>query len=166
VITRFARLLTVCVIAVVGAPMSIAQVPAPTVQWSTSIKPATGGVQGRKATLELSALIQDGWHVYALTQVPGGPTPLRVTLEDESIARVSGVASGTAPQKRHDASFDLDTEFYTGAFALRFQLETHQSLAVGQSIPVSVRFQTCSDRECQPPKTVRLLASIDATARE
>jgi hypothetical protein len=34
-------------------------------------------------------------------------------------------------------------------------------MSAPQVIPVSVRFQTCSDRECQPPRTVHLAVPID-----
>jgi hypothetical protein len=85
-------------------------------------------------------------------------------IEEGAAARITGAVSGSTPEKRHDPSFDLETEFYSHAFTLRFPVESQRSLAASPSLPVSVRFQLCSERECQPPKTIHLLAPIDATA--
>jgi hypothetical protein len=42
---------------------------------------------------------------------------------------------------------------------LPLQLAAHAA-GGSQQIPVSVRFQTCNDRICQPPKTVHLSAAV------
>lgn len=138
-------------------PQGFAQ-PAPLVHWTAVVKSADADSAGSDASLELSAVVPEGWHVYAATQLPGGPTPLRVSLEDGSDARLTGDASGTVPRKRHDKSFDLDTEFYTGAFTVRMSLVWLASRPSTPLLPVDVRYQTCSERECQPPQTVHLVA--------
>lgn len=138
--------------------------PAPqtTVQWTASVTSAGGLRAGSAAVLELSGEIQDGWHVYALTQPEGGPTALRVTVDNNQIAQAAGEPSGTAPQKKHDRSFGLETRFYTHSFVVRLPVRvTEQPGAGRQLVPVSVRFQTCSDRECQPPTTVHLSVPVD-----
>src|ERR1700722_8166123 len=87
-----------------------------TVRWAASMLSPTSITHGSDATVELSADVQEGWHVYALKQRPGGPTALRVTLDDNNVARLAGAPSGTVPEKRHDPSFDLDTQFYSHSF--------------------------------------------------
>jgi hypothetical protein len=115
--------------------------------------------------LELSGEVQDGWHVYALTQRPGGPTALRVAIDENPVAELVGTPSGTAPESKHDPSFDLDTQFYAHSFAVRVPVSVKPGAEVGrQLIPVSVRFQTCSARECQPPKTIHLSVPVDVLA--
>lgn len=138
-----------------------AQIPEQTVQWAAS--PAKSGVkQGSTATLELSADVREGWHVYALAQPAGGPTALRVTLDDNPVARLAGAPSGTPPEQRHDPSFDLDTRFYTQSFAVHVPVYVKRQATAGrQLIPLSVRFQTCSDRECQPPRTAHISVPVD-----
>jgi hypothetical protein len=114
------------------------------------------------ATLELAAQVQSGWHVYGLSQPPGGPIPLRVTLDDDRLGRLADAPSGTAPEQTHDPRFNLDTQFYTHAFTVHVPVQVSQQAAAGrQLIPVSIRFQTCSDRECQPPKTIHLSVPIE-----
>ncbi len=140
----------------------LAQAPSQTVQWNASLIPRKIGKRDGNALLELSAEVSEGWHVYALTQRPGGPTALKVTLDDQRVARFTGPPpTGTAPEKRHDPSFDLETEFYSHSIALRFPIQIQRSPDTDrQQIPVSVRFQTCSDRECQPPRTVHIAVPI------
>ena len=91
----------------------------------------------------------------------GGPTPLKVTLGDDALARLSGSPSGGVPEKKYDASFDLETSFYEHALGLRSAVPVNPDSAPGaQIIPVDVRFQTCTDRICLPPSTVRLEVSV------
>jgi len=137
------------------------QRPNPTVQWAASMVSTAAVAHGSAATVELSADIQPGWHVYALTQPPGGPTPLSVTLDDNAVAQLVGVPSGTIPEKKHDPSFDLETQFYSHSLALRLPVRVKEAAFGRQLIPVSVRFQTCSERACQPPTTVHLAVPID-----
>jgi len=134
--------------------------PIPTVRWAATFSPATVG-QGGEATVEVSAQIQDGWHVYAPGQAPGGPTPLRVTLDNDRIATLAGPVSGTIPQKKHDPSFDLDTLFFVHSLQLHVPVHLVDSKPGARVIPVSVRFQICSERECQPPATVHLDVPVD-----
>jgi Disulphide bond corrector protein DsbC len=144
---------------------AVAQAPDPRVKWEASLQPHTG--KGGNATLDLSAEVAAGWHVYALTQRPGGPTALKVTLENGGNARFTGAPVGTAPEKRHDPSFDLDTEFYSHSFALHFPIRVQPTPGATElSVPVSIRFQTCSDRECQPPRTVHISASTAAAVAD
>jgi len=143
--------------------VSSAQVPNHTVQWAASVISTSAVNHGGNATLEVSARVQKGWHVYALTQSPGGPTALRITVDDNDVAQIAGTPYGTTPEKKHDPSFDLETRFYTRAFALHLPLHvTPQPTTGSQVIPVSVHFQTCSDRECLPPTTVHLSVTVGA----
>ena len=134
------------------------------VQWAAALSSPGAIKGGDAATVELSGTIREGWHVYALTQPAGGPTALRVTVDDNEIALATGAPSGTPPQKRHDPSFGIETRFYTHAFTIHLPVQVKQQPTAGQQgIPVSVRFQTCSDRECQPPTTTHLLVPVDVS---
>lgn len=118
-----------------------------------------------KATLTLTGAVRDGWHVYSLKQLPDGPTPLLVTLDANTVAKADGAPAGSLPTKIHDPAFGLDTQFYESAFSLKVPVRLGAHPAAGpQSIPLSVRFQTCNGRVCQPPKTVHLSATINQPA--
>ena len=130
-----------------------------TVSWS--VQPATAK-QGGPLKLTLNGTVAAGWHVYALKQLPGGPTPLLVTLETNAFAAADGAPAGSPPKTVHDPAFDLDTQFYADAFTLTVPVRLKSQLPAGpQQIPVSVRFQTCNGRICQPPRTVHLSATVN-----
>ena len=134
-----------------------------TVSWTVSAQPANAVKPASALTLTLQGHVQDGWHVYALKQLPGGPTPLHVALDPNNVAAASGEAAGSPPTKVHDPSFNLDTQFYSHVFTVTVPVRLSPHLAAGQQlIPVSVRFQTCNDRICQPPKTIHLSQTINA----
>ena len=131
---------------------------AETVTWAASVKPEA---KSGNLTLTLHADVQKGWHVYALKQLPGGPTPLLVKVDPNDVASAGGEATGSTPTKIHDPDFNLDTEFYARAFSVSLPLRLAAHAPKGQrEIPVSVRFQTCNGQICQPPKLVHLAASL------
>lgn len=135
---------------------------ADTVSWSA--QPATAGKQGDRLKVTVNGTVQPGWHVYALKQAPDGPTPLLVTLDTNTAATADGAVAGSVPTKLHDPAFGLDTQFYASAFTLTVPVRLKPHLAGDQVIPLSVRFQTCNGRVCQPPKTVHLSASVNLQA--
>src|SRR5580658_4935001 len=98
--------------------LAAAQTVNPTVHWEAAVAAPGGLKQGSAAVLQLSGEIEDGWHVYALTEPAGGPTALRVTLDDNAIAEAAGTPTGSEPQKRHDPSFGMETRFYTHSFTV------------------------------------------------
>jgi hypothetical protein len=132
------------------------------VHWSASVNSSTTITRGSTATLDLSGDVQDGWHVYALEQHSGGPTPLRITLDANTIVAAAGPTSATAAEKVQDTHFGFETQLYTHPFIVHLPVRVGRELAAGrQLIPLSVRFQACSDRECLLPRTVHLSIPID-----
>ena len=129
-----------------------------TVTWAASVQPEA---HSGSLTLTLHADVRKGWHVYALKQLPGGPTPLLVKVDPNDVANTGGEATGSTPTKIHDPDFNLDTEFYARAFTVSMPLRLSAHAPTGQrQIPVSVRFQTCNGQICQPPKLVHLAAAL------
>jgi hypothetical protein len=142
--------------------IAIAQAPIQPVQWTGSIAPETPIEPRRKATIEVGATIQEGWHVYGLDQVSGGPTPLHVALDVNEVVQAAGAIKGTAPVKRHDPSFDLETQVYSHSFTLQIPVQVKEHPTAGkQAVSVSVHFQACNDRICLPPRTVHVTVPIE-----
>jgi DsbC/DsbD-like thiol-disulfide interchange protein len=142
---------------------SFAQSPIQPVTWSASASTKGELKQGGRVTLDLSADIQDGWHVYGMNQLPDGPTPMHIAVDENDAAQSDGAISGTKPVRQHDASFGLDTETYTHSLVLHVPVQLKQDAAAGnRSVPISVRFQACNDRICLPPKTVHLAVPLKA----
>jgi DsbC/DsbD-like thiol-disulfide interchange protein len=142
---------------------SSAQAPEQPVRWKASANPSASIKPGSNVNLDLSAEVQEGWHVYALTQSAGGPTPLQISLDPNDVAEIIGEPSGTAPVKKHDPSFDLDTEFYSQSFVLQVPLQIRRAVTGNRQVSLRVRFQACNGQICLPPKVVHLSVPIKIT---
>jgi hypothetical protein len=141
-----------------------AQAAPDNVHWTVSV--ASGGVPvkaGSDVTVDVNGSIDDGWHVYGLKQLPGGPTSLRLTVDANDTATAAGDPSESPPQKIHDPRFGLDTQFHTGTVTLHLPVRVAAAATGNRTLPVSVRFQLCSEGECKPPRTVHLTAPIEVT---
>jgi Disulphide bond corrector protein DsbC len=136
------------------------------VQWAGAVNPKATVERGKKLALELSAVIEDGWHVYGLEQLPTGPAPLRATLGENDVALSAGSVSDSEPIKKHDRGFDLDTQEYSHSILLHLPIQLKSnSPARKQMVPVNNRFQACSDKTCLPPRTVLLSVPIEIFER-
>jgi hypothetical protein len=145
--------------------ISGADTPDDAVHWSAALSAPASVSPGGTATIDLSAVVGDGWHVYALQQHAGGPTPLHVVLDTNATAAAAGALTGTPAETVHDTHFGFDTQLYTHNFTVHLPIRVGQPLTPGrQLIPISVRFQACSDRECLLPRTIHLSVPVDVPA--
>src|ERR1700722_6776205 len=102
--------------------------PDEVVRWTARVSSVAAVKRGNTATLDLSGAIQEGWHVYGLEQHPGGPTPLRITLDANDFATAAGPASGTAPERVHDPHFGFETQLYTHPFIVHLPVHVGTDL--------------------------------------
>lgn len=136
-----------------------------TVAWTLAASPAADVKPGAKVTLSLKGVVKDGWHIYGLDQLPAGPTPLRVAVEATPVAAAAGAVAASKPTKQHDPSFNLETQYYSRDLTVTAPVKISAKAPSGvQQIPLSVSYQTCDGRFCQPPKTVRLNATVNVKA--
>jgi len=139
-----------------------AAAPPETVQWHVTVAPPATAQAGQRTAIELTGQILAGWHVYGLKQHADGPTELRFKVDDNQVAQQLGVPTGTATLRRVDPGFGFEIQYYTDSLKLSLPIEVKpQAVAGKHQIPVSVRFQSCSERICLPPATVHLLVDID-----
>lgn len=129
------------------------QRPSDIVKWSAHLTKSTT----TSASVALSATIQSGWHVYALSQPPGGPTPLRITIPVGAPFALHAPVSEAKVTRHEDPTFKMETVYYLDAINLVVEVNREGTLAT-QSVPVDVRFQACNDRLCLPPFTAHLTA--------
>src|SRR6185369_10701289 len=129
------------------------------VTWSARVEPAKVKADG-KAKVRVSAQIQAGWHLYSLTQ--GEPLiATKVTVTDDANFKSAGAASQPKPKVAYDPNFQLDTQTFEGEVAFTAPIKVKPTAHIGkQLLTVSVRFQTCNDRLCLPPKTETLTAEV------
>jgi DsbC/DsbD-like thiol-disulfide interchange protein len=124
-------------------------------------------VSGRTVPLTLQADIAKGWHIYSLTQKPGGPIPLRLELLGAADVIVRGVIRAPQPERVFDKNFGIETELYSGN--PRFTIPvgvSGRSLTGVRKFQVSARYQVCSETLCLPPRTDKLDAALRIAGRK
>jgi hypothetical protein len=131
-----------------------AQRPSEVVKWNAELT----GTRANAQSAKLSATIMDGWHVYALSQPAGGPTPLKITIPSGSPFMVEGPIAETQVVRHFDPNFNMETDYYikTANFTLALK---ELDAARGEILPIDVRFQACNDRLCLPPYTMHVSAT-------
>ncbi|MFN9370005.1 MAG: cytochrome c biogenesis protein CcdA [Planctomycetia bacterium] len=122
------------------------------VRVSAKIEP---GQSGNPDVLAVQAVLEEGWHLYSVTQKRGGPKPTRITLAADSPRQTAGPFVPDSPAV---------TRFYDDVAAWRgIPVEEHHGtvtwrapLAPGKAGPIhgSLSLQLCRDNSCNPPETI------------
>jgi thiol:disulfide interchange protein len=134
------------------------------VTWSASC-PVGGVHQGQKFTAKVSARINPGWHIYSITQAPGGPIPTAITLPGKQPFTLGGFVIGPLPHSGYDPNFQLQTDTYEKTVSFKVPLMPANTVQSGtNSVAIDVRFQACNESICLPPKTVHLRAPVKIVA--
>lgn len=123
-------------------------------------------VSGRTVPITLQAEIAKGWHIYSMTQKPGGPIPLRLELIGAADVVVRGVINAPKPERTFDKNFGIETELYSGTarFTIPVGVPGH-SLAGIRRFQIAARYQVCSDKVCLPSHTEKLDVAIRIAGR-
>jgi hypothetical protein len=124
-------------------------------------------VSGRTVPLTLAAEIAKGWHMYSLTQKPGGPIPLRLQLLGAADVIVRGVIRAPKPDRVFDKNFGIETESYSGNPRFTIPVGVPGRTLTGvRKFQVGARFQVCSETLCLPPRTDKLDVALRVTGRK
>ena len=155
--------LTLCLLFAVGNVWAQKKDP---VQWTlTSEIPAAP--PGTTVPLRFTATIQPGWHIYSLT-IPkdiAGPQATKV-----KVAESAGIESYSIyqppPERKFDATIDLDTQMYENRAELWLPVKLAETAAGGVDITAEATYQVCDDRECLRPvtKSSKVTVTADASA--
>lgn len=110
-------------------------------------------VSGRTVPITVQADIAKGWHIYSLTQKPGGPIPLRLQVLGGADVIVRGVVDAPKPERTFDKNFGIETELYSGTPRFTIPVGVAVRSATGvRRFQIGARYQVCSDKVCLPPR--------------
>lgn len=146
---------TVCA-AALALTSAFAATPKP-VHWNMTAKLG----HGDHVTAHLHATIQQGWHLYALDQTPGGPVATRIRLAPHQPFTLSGDVGEGMPRHARDPNFNIETSFFLGQATFTLPLKAaSRAKAEHSRVVVDVLYQTCNDRLCLPPQVAKVTAAV------
>jgi thiol:disulfide interchange protein DsbD len=132
------------------------------IQWSIVTDTSWASVKpGQKLTVQVTAKMEEGWHLYSLEQEPGGPIPTRIRVPEDQPFKLSETIDSPAPRIEMDPNFNMETQFYEEEVTFSLPIEVVAGAPAGkQELKINVTYQTCTATKCLPPKLVRLSAEI------
>jgi thiol:disulfide interchange protein DsbD len=133
------------------------------ITWSvTSAK--TSVAAGSSVRVEITARIDDGWHLYSLTQQPP-PDPTRITVPEGQPFSLGGKIEAPAPETGFDKAQDADTEYYTESVAFKVPLTVVPTTAPGKYVArIRATWQACNGSLCIRPQVAALDVPIQVSA--
>lgn len=138
------------------------QLPPPTpIRWSAyevsdAVKP------GRTVLVQVAAQIDDGWHLYALEPIQGGPIPTKLSATPDPPFTLNEKTIGSPePKRAHDPNFGTETAYYeeSATFDLPITVAANAP-PVDREIEITARFQACNDQICLRPQTATMRVTV------
>jgi len=131
----------------------------------TLAKTPTSATAGQTFRIQLTATIEAGWHLYSITQGPGGPIATRLSVPPGQPFALEGAIDAPPPQVAFDSGFSMDTETYSDKTVFTLPIKVDGKASGKQVLRVHAYYQTCNDKFCLPPKTVKLETPIEVKSR-
>ena len=103
----------------------------------------------------LKAEIENGWHLYAVEQPDGGPFATKISTAADAPYKVEGKTVSPAPVSKLDANFGIETKYFEKTAEFNVPLKASKDFN-GGDLSLDIKYQTCNDTVCLPPKTVNV----------
>ncbi len=139
-----------CVLPLYAAPVKV--------HWTAQVKPQDVR-SGESAQVILTAKIDEGWHLYSLTQPAGGSLPTTIELVRGAALKSNGKVLQPAPEKKPNAAFKIVDELYEKSVSFGIPVMV-TGKAGAQKAKAKVRFMVCNEKTCLPPKTEEIAVAF------
>lgn len=117
--------------------------------------------------LNATARIPAGWHVYSISQEPGGPMATKLAVSPTRKFRIAGRIRTPLPETSLDPNFGIETEWFEDSTSFRVPVTVVPTLAAGRhELQLLITYQTCTARYCLPPREDTLHTSITVAGTE
>ncbi|HUI58486.1 MAG TPA: protein-disulfide reductase DsbD N-terminal domain-containing protein [Bryobacteraceae bacterium] len=131
------------------------------VAWKLEEAPAKPVKAGARFTVKVVAKIEEGWHVYSMKAIEDGPVATRVWLAEGQPFQSAGPVKADPPQVVQDKTLNMEVELYEGSAGFAVPVRIAPGAAPGtQQLVVNATYQSCNNRLCLPPKTVKVEAAV------
>jgi len=115
----------------------------------------------KKYTVQLSAIIQPGWHLYSQQQPADAiALPTDITFLKNPLIQLKGnIREKGAMQKYKDETLGVEAYQYSGE--VDFVQDVQLKAGVKTNLSGTVTYQVCTDEKCLPPKTTTFSIQLE-----
>src|SRR3954463_14720599 len=123
------------------------------VTWTVTLDPAVAA-PGSVVQAKINAKLEPGWHIYALSNPPGGPTPTTFKVNPPNPAIGSLRLYQPKPETKYDENFQQNVEAFENEVTFLAAIEVAANAPQGSTeLTLFGRYQACTDKQCLPKKT-------------
>ena len=117
--------------------------------------------QGEVAIINVNAELDFTWRIYAVYDVPEGPSSTKFIIESD-IVNKSGRVIEPEPIEKFDEGFGNITKYHEGTPQFSIPLELKDDLPNGTyNVDVIIDYQVCNNSLCYPPNKITKTATFD-----
>ena len=117
--------------------------------------------QGEVAIIDVNAELDFTWRIYAVYDVPEGPSSTKFIIESDIINK-SGRVIEPEPIEKFDEGFGNITKYHEGTPQFSIPLELKDNLPNGTyNVDVIIDYQVCNNSLCYPPNQITKTATFD-----
>jgi hypothetical protein len=148
---------------IVGVAAPQHQPPDP-VKWALEIPAGRSIRRGETLQVRLTLTLEPDWYIYALSQGPGGPIPMSVSLPAGSAFGLSGKIEEPEPLVGFDSTFNVKTRTHGGraTFSFTLPVRVKSDAPPGpNALSVEVEYQACTKTLCLRPATAVVTLPVE-----
>ena len=130
------------------------------VKWTAHTELGTNG----EVDLKAMAVMEEGWHVYALTLPRNdGPLPTIIANGPSSSYVLVGSVVEVMPEEVEDPTFAMLVLYHSHKASFGQRIKRNSPAAF--DVKGTVEYMACNDHMCLPPVTVPLVFKVEAAAQ-
>lgn len=115
------------------------------------------------AVLSFTAVIDEGWHVYATKlESDMGPIPTEIVFDKVEGATLVGGIQEPNPHKEYDPNFDMELSWFDTKVTLTQKVKLTAPFA---KVTGELTYMTCDDSKCLPPEYLDFEFDIEAALK-
>jgi DsbC/DsbD-like thiol-disulfide interchange protein len=146
-----------------AAPSALAQEkPAPTpIKWTLTVDANAKPDPNAAFKAVLKATIEEGWHLYAMSLPPNGPTSTQISVPAGQPFSLNGSITAAPGITAFDPNFGMSLESYENDAVFTIPVKVAANAGGPPlTLTVLVGYQTCDAHVCLPPTDVKVTATI------
>ena len=126
------------------------------VKWTAELQPSSLR-PGEHGVIVLTAKIDEPWHIYSTTPVPGGPITTKLTLLPGGSLTAEGASLQPQPDVKIDKNFEnKQVEYYEKGVAFGIPVTLKAGMSGPASEKIKLRYQLCNAQSCKVPDDFEL----------